>query len=431
MTTLLGDLESIGRNRVTGGVDRLAWSTADLALREWFLARAAALGLDTETDGNGNLWAWWGHDLPGTAVVIGSHLDSVPSGGNWDGPLGVVSAFLAVERLQASGARPRRPVAVVSFSDEEGGRFGAATLGSRLLTGAASAETALGLRDVDGTTLAEAMRAAGHDPARVATDPERLARIGAYIELHVEQGHLPIAEGAHAGATGLAAAGVPLGVASEIWPHGRWRLDFRGVANHAGTTPLADRTDPVLAMARAITEVRAAAERLGVLGTVGKLAVVPGAVNAIASTASCWVDARGADPARVRALIAEVENALASSLDGAAAEESWTAVTPFDRDLTAAVAAASASAVTSAAAGASPIAGELPVLPSGAGHDAGVLALAGVPTAMLFVRNPTGVSHSPEERADEADARLAVDALTAVLQDQAMLTGAPTTMDTA
>lgn len=402
---MLEHLESIGRNRTTGGVDRLAWSTADLALREWFVARAASLGLDTETDGNGNLWAWWGHDLPGTAFVIGSHLDSVPSGGDWDGPLGVVSAFLAVERLQATGALPRRPVAVVSFSDEEGGRFGAATLGSRLLTGAASAETALALRDVDGTTLAEAMRAAGHDPARVGADPARLARIGAYVELHVEQGHLPIAEGDHAGTAGLAAAGMPLGVASEIWPHGRWRLDFRGVANHAGTTPLADRTDPVLAMARAITEVRAAAERLGVLGTVGKLAVVPGAVNAIASTASCWVDARGADPAQVRALIAEVEAALSI----ASAEESWTAVTPFDRSLTAAVAASAA-----------PLAGEPPVLPSGAGHDAGVLALAGVPTAMLFVRNPTGVSHSPEERADEADARLGVDALTAVLQDQAM-----------
>lgn len=405
MSTMLGDLESIGRNRVTGGVDRLAWSPPDLALREWFVARATALGLDTETDGNGTLWAWWGHDLPGTAFVIGSHLDSVPSGGDWDGPLGVVSAFLAVERLRARGATPRRPIAVVSFSDEEGGRFGAATLGSRLLTGAASADSALALRDVDGTTLAEAMRAAGHDPARVGADPPRLARVGAYVELHVEQGHLPIAEGPHAGTAGLAAAGMPLGVASEIWPHGRWRLDFRGVANHAGTTPLADRTDPVLAMARAITEVHAAAERLGVLGTVGKLAVVPGAVNAIASSASCWVDARGADPAQVRGLIAEVEAALTI----ASVEESWTAVTPFDRSLTAAVAAAAA-----------PLAGELPVLPSGAGHDAGVLALAGVPTAMLFVRNPTGVSHSPEERADEADARLGVDALVAVLQDQAM-----------
>jgi len=393
---LLGELSDVGRDPA-GGVTRFAWAVSELELREWFTARAAALGLDVETDGNGNLWAWWGASLPGTAFVVGSHLDSVRSGGDWDGPLGVVSAFAAVESLRAEGWMPTRPVAVVAFADEEGGRFGLACLGSRLLTGAVSSSHALALVDETGTTLAEAMTAAGHDIRRVGPDPGRLARIGSFVELHIEQGRMPLADGAR----GLAGAGRPVGVAREIWPHGRWRIDLAGVPDHAGTTALADRVDPVLAMAEGIVEVRRAAAELGILATVGRVRVLPGAVNAIASSASLWVDARGEDPSRVRELVAHVERRLGV----APALESWTDITRFDAVLTADVAAA--------------IGGEVPELPSGAGHDAGVLSLAGIPTAMLFVRNPTGVSHSPEEHAEESDAEAGVAALTAVVRRMA------------
>jgi N-carbamoyl-L-amino-acid hydrolase len=393
---LLSELSDVGRDPA-GGVTRFAWAAAELELREWFEARAAALGLDVETDGNGNLWAWWGGALPGTAFVVGSHLDSVRSGGFWDGPLGVVSAFAAVESLKASGWMPTRPIAVVAFVDEEGGRFGLACLGSRLLTGAIEPARALALTDDSGTTLAEAMTAAGHDPRRVGADPKRVARIGAFVELHIEQGRMPLPDGAR----GLAGAGLPVGIAREIWPHGRWRIDLAGIPDHAGTTALADRVDPVLGMAQGVVEVRRAAEDLGILGTVGRVRVLPGAVNTIAASASLWVDARGEDPARVRDLVAQVERRL-----GVTAElESWTDVTRFDTALTADVAAA--------------VGGEVPELPSGAGHDAGVLSLAGVSTAMLFVRNPTGVSHSPEEQAEESDALAGVAALTAVMRRMA------------
>jgi N-carbamoyl-L-amino-acid hydrolase len=385
---LLDELEGVGRSP-DGGVTRFAWTRADAELREWFAARAAAVGLDVEVDGNGNLWAWHGADLPGDAFVVGSHLDSVRSGGQWDGPLGVVAALEAVGRLRTEGWRPTRPFAIAVFADEEGGRFGVACLGSRLLAGAIAPERALALRDDDGTTLADALRSAGLEPARVGADPARVARIGGFVELHVEQGRMRLPGGAR----GLAGAGRALGVASEIWPHGRWRLDLAGRPDHAGTTALADRDDPVLAMGRAIVAVRDAAEELGVLATVGRVAVHPGAVNAIAARASLWIDARGGDPDRVRALVARIE----SSAGAAAAEESWTAVTRFDRALT--VEAASV------------IGADVPVLPSGAGHDAGVLALAGVPTAMILVRNPTGVSHAPDERAEEADALEGVRAL--------------------
>ncbi|WBU37673.1 allantoate amidohydrolase [Homoserinibacter sp. YIM 151385] len=413
---LLDELAGVGRDARTGGYERLVLSSAELELREWFLARAAALGLDAETDGNGNLWAWAGPPGPGT-LLLGSHLDSVRGGGAFDGPLGVASAFAALERLQGAGIALRRPVAIVAFADEEGGRFGIACAGSRLLTGALPAERALALRDVDGISLGEAASAVGLDPRRYGADPARLALIGEAIELHIEQGHLPVEAGgghAHAPVAGGAAAGLaeaasPLGVATAIWPHGRWRLEFAGAANHAGTTPLAARRDPLLPLANAVLELRGAAERHDALATIGRVEVEPGAVNAIAAAARAWVDARGADEARIRRVIRD----LARATGLPPVEESWTAETRFDRELTDAVAELVAP-VAGLASGAA-----VPRLPSGAGHDAGVLALAGIPTAMLLVRNPTGVSHAPGESAEDADVELGVLALAEVVRGRA------------
>jgi N-carbamoyl-L-amino-acid hydrolase len=385
---LLRELDGVGADPA-GGVTRLSWSTVDRELRGWFVERATRAGLEVETDRNGNLWAWWEPELPGTAFVVGSHLDSVRGGGVWDGPLGVAGGFAAVETLRGEGFRPSRPVAVVAFAEEEGARFGAACLGSRLFTGALDPERALALTDPDGVTLAEALRAAGQDPASLGADPQRCARVGGFVELHIEQGRL-LTDG---GARGLAGAGAAVGLAEGIWPHGRWRVDLVGVPNHAGTTALADRVDPVLAMAQGVVAVRRAAEALGILATVGRVNVRPGSVNAIAARASFWIDARGVEAEHVRALVARVEQELGV----AAAVESWTDAVQFDAGVAAAV-------------------GALPRLWSGAGHDAGVLALAGIPSAMLLVRNPTGVSHSPEEHAEESDAAEGVTALTEVLR---------------
>ncbi|GMA87261.1 hypothetical protein GCM10025868_25110 [Angustibacter aerolatus] len=188
----------------------------------------------------------------------------------------------------------------------------------------------------------------------------------------------------------------PVGVGSAIWPHGRWRLDLAGRADHAGTTALADRVDPVLDLARAVLTARSAAARHDALATIGKVLVLPNGVNAIPSSVTAWVDARGADEPRVRAVLADLADA---GLDPV--EESWTPRTPFDADLTAGLAR---------------LLGDVPVLETGAGHDAGVLALAGVPTTMLFVRNPSGVSHSPTEHAEAADCDAGVDALRTVLE---------------
>ncbi|HSK27536.1 MAG TPA: allantoate amidohydrolase [Jiangellales bacterium] len=380
------ELEPVGRDRRTGGYHRFAWSDADLTMREWFAAAARHRGLAVETDRNGNQWAWWGDPAAHDVLAIGSHLDSVPDGGAFDGPLGVVSAVAALDELRTAGRVPVRPVAVVAFADEEGARFGVACAGSRLLTGTLDPDRARALRDADGTTLDEAVRRGGHDPRHLGADRDRLARLGAYVELHVEQGR------------GLADLGAPVGIGESIWPHGRWRLDLAGEANHAGTTRLEDRDDPMLAYARAVLAARSEAERRGVRATIGKVSVRPGGVNAIPSHVTAWLDARGADESAVRRLV-EVVGAGAE-----VTEESWTPATDFDPRLRDRI---------------SVLLGGAPVLPTGAGHDAGVLATAGVPSAMLFVRNPTGVSHSPAEHADTEDCLAGVDALVRVVEDLA------------
>jgi N-carbamoyl-L-amino-acid hydrolase len=382
------ELEPIGRDASTGGYRRFAWTSSDLAMREWFAAAARARGLDLTVDRAGNQWAWWGDpdEMPG--VVAGSHLDSVPDGGAFDGPLGVVSALLAVDALRDKGFVPSHPIGVVNFADEEGARFGVACAGSRLITGALAADRALALRDGDGVTMAEALRSAGQAADAVGRDDEALARVAAFVELHVEQGR------------GLVDLDAPVAVASAIWPHGRWRIDLPGEANHAGTTRLADRRDPMLAYARLVLAARESAALNGTVATCGKVRVEPNGVNAIASHVTAWLDVRAPESEAVRRVVAELAD-LPDLPGGSVTEESWTDETPFDLVLRERLAATL---------------GWPPVLATGAGHDAGVLANAGIPTAMLFVRNPTGVSHSPAEYAERDDCLAGVDALTAALE---------------
>jgi N-carbamoyl-L-amino-acid hydrolase len=392
----------IGRDAGTGGYRRYSWTPADAECRRWFFEAAAERNLRADADRNGNLWAWW--DVPWAdseaAVVTGSHLDSVPDGGAYDGPLGVVTAFAAIDLLRERGAAPVRPLAVAAFREEEGARFGVACLGSRLLADAIDPARAGALADASGTTFAAAMTAAGHDPAALGPDPGLLAGIGAYVELHIEQGRA------------LADLDATIGVAERIWPHGRWRLMFTGRADHAGTTRLSDRRDPMLAAAATVLAARGAAARHGALATVGKLTVDPGAVNAISSSVTAWLDARAPDEIRLHAVVDDVltQARTASVAHGVTldhAQESVTQAVEFDAALRDRMVAALAAAGIRA-----------PVLPTGAGHDAGVLA-AWVPTGMLFVRNPTGVSHSPAEHAEPGDCLTGVTALAAVLTDLA------------
>jgi N-carbamoyl-L-amino-acid hydrolase len=387
------DLRPIGRNAATRGYRRYAWTGADADCRAWFRAQAQSRGLTYETDRNGNQWAWLGDPAAGDAVVTGSHLDSVPDGGAFDGPLGIVSSFAALDELRTRAARRTRPIAIVNFGDEEGARFGLACVGSRLVSGALGAAQAHALRDADGVTLAGAMEHADHDPEAIGPDPERLARIGAFVELHVEQGRA------------LAGTDHAVGVASAIWPHGRWRFDFHGEANHAGTTRLEDRRDPMLTYAGTVLAARERARLAGALATFGKVSVEPNGVNAIASLVRGWLDSRAADEDTLAEVVAGIERAAVERGAGDGVEvrvtrESFTPVVEFAHGLRDELAK---------------LLGGAPVLPTGAGHDAGILS-ASLPTAMLFVRNPTGVSHSPAESATEDDCLAGVTALADVLE---------------
>ncbi|WP_435243518.1 allantoate amidohydrolase [Streptomyces cucumeris] len=387
------DLAPIGRDATTTGYRRYAWTGADTDCRAWFRAQAETRGLTYEVDRNGNQWAWFGDPAAGDAVVTGSHLDSVPDGGAFDGPLGVVSSFAALDELRARGAKPAKPLAIVNFGDEEGARFGLACVGSRLTAGQLTVDQAHTLRDADGISLPQAMERAGYDPDAIGQDTERLARIGAFVELHVEQGRA------------LADTGDAVGVASAIWPHGRWRFDFHGEANHAGTTRLEDRRDPMLTYANTVLAARKKARLAGALATFGKVSVEPNGVNAIASLVRGWLDSRAADEKTLAAVVEEVERAAVErgARDGVevrVTRESFTPVVEFAHDLRDRL---------------SGLLGGVPVLPTGAGHDAGILS-ASVPTAMLFVRNPTGVSHSPAETAGEDDCLAGVAALAQVLE---------------
>jgi N-carbamoyl-L-amino-acid hydrolase len=388
------DLAGVGRDQLRGGFSRHVFDDAEMQLRQWFAEQAQRRGLEVENDRNGNVWAWWGAPAPG-AVVTGSHLDSVPGGGAFDGPLGVVSALLAVDELRLRGVSPTRPLAVACFMEEEGGRFGLPCLGSRLLTGAVDPDHVRRLHDANGISVADAARRVGFDPSTMGPDPARLASIGTFVELHIEQGRMlravdPVAA---------------VGVASEIVAHGRWRITVTGQGNHAGTTAVADRNDPMIPAAAAVLAARRVLSgHDGAVATVGRISPVPGGTNVIASAVALWLDVRHTEAtvtaAIVDAIVAEVRaEASAEGCTVMVQRESMSDRVAFDPGLGLEISSRL----------------DAPVIPTAAGHDAGVFA-PHVPTAMLFVRNPSGVSHSPDEHADAADCATGVQALANVLE---------------
>jgi beta-ureidopropionase / N-carbamoyl-L-amino-acid hydrolase len=378
---LLAEIADVGTDATRGGYSRPVFSTAELDLRSWFVDRAAKRGLDVDTDRNGLIWAWDAPDgVRGGAVVTGSHLDSVPGGGAFDGPLGIASALVAFDDLAERGVAGR-PRAIVAFPEEEGSRFGLACLGSQLMTGAIAPERVLALKDVDGTTFADACGRAGLDPDRMGADPDALARIDTFVELHVEQGR------------GLIDLDRPVAVASSILGHGRWRVTISGEGNHAGATLMDGRRDPVVAAAQLVVAAQTLARQTPYArATVGRLAPVPGGTNVIASRVDLWLDVRHPDDSALRALVEQIRQAASrvAEEEGCVAtmvDESYSPTVDFDpvvRD------------------GLARLLDDAPVLATGAGHDAGVLK-EHVRTAMLFVRNPTGISHSPHEHVEEAD----------------------------
>ncbi len=391
----LDELARIGAGP-DGSVTRIAWSPELFEAYAWVGHRLGELGLDVEIDAAGNLVAKWDAGS-GSPVVVGSHLDTVPSGGRFDGVLGVVAALHAVNVLKAEGFEPARPLWLMAFMDEEGTRFNAALFGSRAFCG--EDLTGLGDRaDSAGVTLRDAMAAAGYDLDHACAG-DRVAQIGAYLELHIEQGPR------------LEAAGIDIGVVTSIVGLRGYRVRLSGQANHAGTTPMALRRDALAGAARIALELRdAAARRQDVTANVGKLTIAPGGANVVPGLADFTIDVRATTTAELSELEELVEEIVAriAAEEGLKAElEQTFALEPLELDdslVDLVERAAAAEGSTSLR------------MPSGAGHDA-MLVGRRVPAAMIFVPSRGGVSHSPDEHSSPEHVELGVRVLTSALRE--------------
>ncbi|MBO0701384.1 MAG: Zn-dependent hydrolase [Candidatus Dormibacteraeota bacterium] len=389
---LLADLEALN-SFGTGqgaGVSRVAFSAADLAGREFVDHRLRDLGLTVRRDPLLSTVA----RLPGThaglaPIALGSHTDTVPDGGRYDGALGVVAA-VACARALVSGKRPlRHPLEVINFVSEEA-TMGAGTLGSSAMV--QDVHRALDATAWDGRPVREHLRGAGVDLARIDEARRAPGELAAYLELHIEQG-----------AT-LWRSGQRLAVVEGIVGIRRYELEFRGEANHAGTTAMEDRRDALVLAAPLVGTVREIALACGIVGTVGMLRVEPGASNVIPGRVVMECELRSLDEARLdeaEALLSERTRTGSGSLRRLAGKEP----VPCDPGLVAAL----DEVVASFGVGTRR-------MPSGAGHDA--MAVAGIcPVAMLFVPSEHGVSHAPGERTSPEDCVLGARALLAALRE--------------
>jgi N-carbamoyl-L-amino-acid hydrolase len=386
LATLLSDLVPIGLDE-DGATTRLAWTREDEEAAGWFARRAAAIGRRMERDPAGNLWAC--PDTPGPWWAVGSHLDSVRSGGRFDGALGVAAGFAVAERL---------PVAVISFADEEGARFNTPTFGSRALVGRLDVDDVLARVDDHGVSLGDAMAGAGVDPEGLAAAPEWLERLAGFVELHIDQ------------TRDLAAARRPAGVVTRLAARLRLQAEISGRADHAGTTPREERHDALAAAARLIVRADTeAAQRLGMVFTASRIEIEPNAPTTVPSRARLWLDTRAPEAETVEswreAVAAEAARvAEEAGVDSVMRSVSWSPGTDFSPEVIELLANA--------------LGPGAPRLLCYAGHDAGVIAERR-PSGMVLVRNDTGISHSPAEEVSLEDAAVAADGLVAALEELA------------
>jgi allantoate deiminase len=357
-----------------------------------------AAGIATRRDAAGNVIGRYpGTHADAPTLVLGSHLDSVPNAGRYDGPLGVLCGVACVARLAAEGRCMPFAVEVVGFSDEEGTRFGTQCLGSATYCGRFEPSW-LERRDVDGIRLDDAVRAAGGDPdALLASQPPAGPMLG-YVELHIEQG--PVLE----------AEDLPVGVVTAIAGQTGIGVRLEGVAGHAGTVPMGQRRDALAGAAELVLAVEAeGTATAGLVATVGRMAVSPGGSNVIPGRVELTIDVRHDADAELAAAVERLRAAARAIAARRRLELSWTArphpAVTFAPDLVEPVARAVERS-------------GLPLrrLPSGAGHDAMIVASI-APVAMLFVRCKGGISHHPDESVTEADVAVALDVLTHTIDE--------------
>jgi allantoate deiminase len=379
----LNTLAGFSASSPEGGVTRRAWSKEFRAAKEWLTERFDEAGLVTEVDAAGNIWGKWATgDLP--AIVVGSHIDSVPSGGQFDGCLGVLGGLEAVRSLQEVGFIPRRQIWVVAWTEEEGSAFGAALFGSRAFVGLLNLDTVQHLKNDEGEKLRSVVEADGHEWTDLEKLSDRLTDISAYLELHIEQGPM------------LEKQGIPIGVVTHIVGMECGHVRLNGMANHAGGTPMDHRQDAAVGAAHAILAARDLAIERGVRATTGQLSVRPGAMNVIAGQAEFSIDARHHDSAVLARYIADLTHEWLRIGDTQGLDVEYTSgftlePVPLDERLQEHLRQTCIA-----------LSVESRDMVSGAGHDAMVLAPQ-IPSAMLFVPSRAGISHSREEFTEPAD----------------------------
>jgi len=372
----LAELAEIGGIAGTEGCARLALTDEDRMGRDLVITWMRDLGLEVTIDVLGNAVGIMAGQLDGPPVMCGSHIDTVRTGGRYDGNLGVLAGLEIIETLRAAGVTPKRALAVAFFSNEEGARFSPDMLGSLAYVGGIPVEEALAIVGIDGTTVGDELARIGYDGS--APLPGLVPHT--FFELHVEQG--PVLEN----------EAVTIGAVNSVQGISWTDVSVVGQSNHAGTTPMTMRKDPGFVAAACATFVRHLCEELGgtQVGTVGRVEFSPNLVNVVPASASFTVDLRNTD----EALLQHAERRFHDFLNKTAAAEGCTYETrtlarfepvEFDRELVSLVART-----------ASDLGYSVRTLPSGAGHDAQMLARV-CPTAMIFTPSHDGLSHNPAE----------------------------------
>src|SRR5262245_19321674 len=396
------DLETLGKiGRTPGaGITRTSFSASDRQAREWYQASCRAAGLTVRVDGVGNMFAGAGSDTGEAAVWSGSHIDTVPNGGAFDGALGAVAALECVRRIAEEGISLSRPVRAIVFADEEGNY--SHLFGSSALTRGFDQEQLAAMVGRDGDRLVDAMAASGWNLGALSdtrVDPES---VYAFVELHIEQGPK------------LEAAATQIGVVTSIVGLGGAVVEFCGRADHAGTTPMTERQDPLLARADLLAAMPGIAASVSdvAVATCGRVDTSPGSANVIPSLARLTLDYRDPDAARLATLGGRLEAKAAEAADSIGVRYAWLpdlqiAPTGLNPQIRSAVERHANNLGLSTLA-----------MPSGAGHDSQNMATI-APTGMIFVPSTDGRSHCPEEQTDWTDVTNGANVLLNTLVDLA------------
>jgi N-carbamoyl-L-amino-acid hydrolase len=373
-----------------GGVDRIAFSAADVAARQWLVTEMEGLGLSVRIDAAGNIIGRREGAAPDLPIIMtGSHIDSVPGGGNYDGDVGVISALEVIEMLNARGITSRHPLEVINFTNEEGG-----LIGSLALSGKMKPET-LAVVSHSGLTMAAGIDKVGGDAANIAEAAYEKGDLAAFIEVHIEQGAI------------LEEENIDIGVVKGIVGIRWWDVVIAGMANHAGTTPMDRRRDAMVAAAQLTLAVNRVARTLPgrQVATVGRIEAFPGAPNVIPGKVVMSLEIRDLDSAKIDRVFEEIRERARDIMESSgtairiAPVEAGSEPAPTDERLQVILSEAAERLGLS-----------YKVMPSGAGHDTqDIIHVA--PAGMIFVPSKDGISHSPLEYTSPDDMANGADVL--------------------